>query len=127
MRIWDIHPRYICTQHLLGQHNELHCIFKTLHLNRKPWSNHPETKRWQNKLQALHAIHELIVQEFANRNINHKSPLPQIKDNNIQTIFLHSIEQQHQLLLQKSKSLHKCQCNKFLPEQPDNINIWETN
>ncbi|NCS72473.1 MAG: pyrimidine dimer DNA glycosylase, partial [Candidatus Magasanikbacteria bacterium] len=30
MRVWDIHPKYLCRKHLLGEHRELHGLWNIL-------------------------------------------------------------------------------------------------
>ena len=75
MRIWDIEPRRLCRNHLLGEHRELHAIWAILTQGKKGYSSHPETLRWRGKLRALYLRHERLVKEFARRNYKHKSKL----------------------------------------------------
>ncbi|MDZ4746652.1 MAG: pyrimidine dimer DNA glycosylase/endonuclease V [bacterium] len=77
MRIWDIHPKLLCRQHLLGEHRELHGLWNILtkHDGVGGYSRHPETLRWVGKLRALYNRHELLVNEMTLRGYNHKSPL----------------------------------------------------
>jgi hypothetical protein len=75
MRIWDIHPRRLCRNHLLGEHRELHAIWSVLTKGKKGYSRHPETLRWKGKLKALYDRHEALVSEFGNRGYRHMSPL----------------------------------------------------
>lgn len=75
MRIWDISPKNLCRQHLLGEHRELHAIWTILIENKKGYSRHPETLRWKGKLKALYLRHEKLVQEMKKRGYNHLSPL----------------------------------------------------
>src|SRR6185312_17174317 len=62
MRVWDLPPRILCRQHLLGEHLELHAIWAVLTKGRKGYSRHPETLRWKGKLKALYKRHELQVE-----------------------------------------------------------------
>jgi len=78
MRIWDIDPGYLNRQSLLGEHRELHAIFVVLTENRKGYSAHPETRRWQNHLAALAKRHDLLVEEMRLRGYHHHSPLPTV-------------------------------------------------
>jgi hypothetical protein len=47
MRIWDIPPRALCRQHLLGEHRELHAVWAVLTQGKSGYSRHPETLRWK--------------------------------------------------------------------------------
>jgi len=58
VRIWDVPCRDLCRQHLLGEHNELHVVFRAIAEGRKGWANHPETRRWRGRLPALALRHE---------------------------------------------------------------------
>ena len=75
MRIWDIAPKELCRNHLLGEHRELHAIWSILTKGKKGYANHPETLRWKNKLNALFLRHEKLVKEMKRRSYNHKSAL----------------------------------------------------
>jgi hypothetical protein len=79
MRIWDVPPRVLCRQHLLGEHRELHAIWAVITEDRKGYSRHPETLRWRGKLKALWARHEALVEEMSRRGYNHRSPLDRRK------------------------------------------------
>jgi len=108
MRIWDIEIERLCNQHLLGEHRELHAIWSILINNKKGYSNHPETKRWVGKLNALYSRHEEQVKEIEKRKFKHRSPLEKkyLKGENIQNEFVDSIEEQIRILKEK-----KCKCN----------------
>lgn len=103
MRIWDVEPSLLCRKHLLGEHRELHGLWNVLTQNKKGYSRHPETRRWEGKLKALYNRHEALVKDMALRNYNHKTPLdPQLATGEaVQEIFIHSIPQQYQLLKEK--------------------------
>ncbi len=75
MRIWDISPKKLCNQHLLGEHRELHAIWSILLNDRKGYRSHPETKRWVGKNKALFFRHQELVKEIKRRGYNHFSPL----------------------------------------------------
>ena len=76
MRSWYPIPA-LCldSKRLLGEHNELHCMWNVITLGKKGYSKHPETIRWKRYLPALVERHEEIVQEMLERGFNHKSPL----------------------------------------------------
>ena len=108
MRIWDIPPKKLCRNHLLGEHNELHAMWNILTQGKKGYSNHPETKRWQGKLRALYMIHEGIVKEMISRGYNHKSPLDKslAVGRSVQNSFVDPVERQIEILRQKG-----CDCD----------------
>lgn len=105
MRIWDIHPKYLCRKHLLGEHRELHGLWNilTIHGDRGGYSHHPETKRWIGKTLALYNRHELLVNEFSRRGYRHHSPLQQrlASGKNIQRELLNSLREQKIMLRNK--------------------------
>lgn len=75
MRIWDIEPAELCRQHLLGEHRELHGLWNILTRDLPGYRQHPETRRWEGKLAALHRRHEALVAEMHRRGYHHASPL----------------------------------------------------
>lgn len=75
MRIWDLPPRRLCRQHLLGEHRELHALWVVLTERRTGYSRHPETLRWKGKLRALYRRHDALVVEMSRRGYVHRSPL----------------------------------------------------
>ncbi len=79
MRVWDLNPRYLCRQHLLGEHRELHAIWTILTTGKRGYARHPETLRWRGKLKALYLRHELLVLEMRRRNYQHNSLLDKKK------------------------------------------------
>ncbi len=109
MRIWDIHPKYLCRKHLLAEHRELHGLWNILTIYKSicGYSNHPETLRWKGKQKALYQRHEHLIKEFLRRGYKHLSPLNkehaigQVK----QDFFLDTIKNQKQILKEKS-----CHC-----------------
>ncbi len=68
-------PRYLCRQHLLGEHRELHGLWNILTREKDGYRRHPETRRWEGKLAALFARHERLVEEMRQRGYSHSSPL----------------------------------------------------
>lgn len=96
MRIWDVAPRKLCRNHLLGEHNELHALWTIITQNRKGFSRHPETLRWVGKLKALYLRHDELVKEMKQRGYNHKSPLQKelAIGSSVQDKFLQTREEQ---------------------------------
>lgn len=109
MRIWDISTSHLCRKHLLGEHRELHAIWKILTEDKKGYRKHPETKRWEGKLKALYKRHQEEVSEMEKRKYTHKSNLDikHAKGKAVQDEFVHSIEEQEDILKNKN-----CDCYK---------------
>jgi hypothetical protein len=105
MRIWDVSPSILCRQHLLGEHRELHGLWNILtkHEGKGGYSQHPETKRWVGKLNALYSRHEALVKEMTKRGYKHLTPLNKklATGKATQTTFIDSITQQKRLLKEK--------------------------
>ncbi|MBN1354085.1 MAG: pyrimidine dimer DNA glycosylase [Candidatus Omnitrophica bacterium] len=107
MRIWDISPRKLCRNHLLGEHRELHAIWSILTGDKKGYSKHPETLRWKGKLRALYSRHQELTREMTRRGYNHYSVLNGrlASGSRKQTVFVHSRARQRKILRNK-----KCGC-----------------
>jgi len=108
MRVWDIEPKKLCRNHLLGEHRELHAIWVILTKGKKGYSHHPEVLRWKGKLRALYARHEKLVEELMSRGYNHKSNLRKIHATGRlrQDHFVDSYKEQLVILKRKN-----CGCN----------------
>jgi len=109
MRIWDVPPRELCRQHLLGEHRELHGLWNILvvHGGTGGYSRHPETQRWVGKTRALFERHEKLVGEMERRGYQHRSPLDGAAATGarVQRTYIDTPEQQRRLLAEKS-----CDC-----------------
>lgn len=76
MRMWNVNPRKMCNQHLLGEHVETHMFVGTINKNKsiQGYVN--------NNLVEIHNLknrHEALAREMKNRGMNHKSILPKYK------------------------------------------------
>ena len=101
MRVWDVPERYLCRQHLLGQHREIHAIWHVIFDKRKGYSRHPEVLRWAGRLDALKDRHDGTVDEMTRRGYQHHSPVTSVGDSTVQDLFLCSVQDQAKLLLAK--------------------------
>ena len=103
MRIWDIPPKRLCANHLLGEHRELHAIWSILTRGKKGYSHHPETVRWKGRLKALYLRHDKLVAEFIRRGYQHRSLLEKrlAKGRAVQTIFINTLHEQKTILKRK--------------------------
>ncbi|OGR46978.1 MAG: pyrimidine dimer DNA glycosylase [Elusimicrobia bacterium GWC2_51_8] len=105
MRIWDVNPKYLCRQHLLAEHRELHGLWNILtkHKCRGGYSRHPETLRWVGRQNALYKRHEALVEEFRRRGYKHRSPLNRrfAMGSGTQRVFLDTIKKQKIILKNK--------------------------
>ena len=107
MRIWDLPPRILCRQHLLGEHRELHGLWNILTKGHHGYASHPETKRWVGKQAALYLRHQQIVSVMQERGYVHASPLnPKLATGERrQRVRLLSVQKQKELLAEKG-----CDC-----------------
>lgn len=107
MRVWDVPPKILCRNHLLGEHRELHAIWTILTQGKIGYSHHPETLRWNGKLHALYRRHDLLVAEMIRRGYNHHSVLDKkmASGSKIQTDYVDSYENQIKILKHK-----RCSC-----------------
>jgi hypothetical protein len=105
MRIWDIHPKFLCRKHLLGEHRELHGLWNILtrHKGKCGYSRHPETLRWVGKRKALYIRHEVLVKEFSRRGYSHHTPLDKrlATGSGNQNVFINTVKEQQVILKQK--------------------------
>lgn len=77
MRSWyPIPVSDLDNKRLLGEHNELYIMARTIAGLSKGWANHPETKRWIGHSKAMKVRHDQLAEEMAKRGLNHKSPWP---------------------------------------------------
>lgn len=108
MRIWDIPPKKLCRNHLLGEHRELHAMWVVITEGKKGYSRHPETIRWKKKLRAMYIRHDELVIEMIKRGYSHKSPLDKRKatGGSQQDIFIDSPSKQVQILKKKNCNCH---------------------
>jgi len=107
MRIWDIPPKKLCRNHLLGEHRELHAIWSILTKNKKGYSKHPETLRWKGKLAALSLRHKMLVKEMKRSGYRHNSKIDDRHASGVrkQSVFINSRKQQIEILRSKG-----CDC-----------------
>ena len=108
MRIWDISPKRLCRNHLLGEHRELHAIWSVIVNGKKGYAHHPETLRWKGKLKALYRRHDALVVEMSSRGYQHRSPLAkrQATGSAKQTRYVDRPREQIAILRKKG-----CQCD----------------
>ena len=76
VRIWCVPVSELDRRHLLGEHAELHCIVGSLLNKYKAYRNHPETRRFEGRIEELYFRHTEQVEEMARRGYKHASPLP---------------------------------------------------
>jgi hypothetical protein len=75
MRIWCVPVCELDDHRLLGEHTELHAMFTILTQNRRGYRNHPQTKRFEDRVEQLVGRHEEQVAEMTARGFTHRSPL----------------------------------------------------
>jgi hypothetical protein len=77
VRIWCVPTSELDRQHLLGEHAELHVIVGSLLGKYKAYRNHPQTLRFQNRIEELYFRHGEQVLEMQKRGYQHHSPQPE--------------------------------------------------
>ena len=73
MRMWNVDPRLLCRQHLLGEHVEMHMMIGTI-LAGKSCKGYTD-----DGLIEIHNVrkrHDVLRDEMLRRGYNHNSPLP---------------------------------------------------
>jgi hypothetical protein len=79
LRIWDrVEPNKLCRQHLLGEHREIHGLWRVLERGGGGYWHHPETQRWIGHRSWLKARHDALAMEMRVRGYRHMSPLPDV-------------------------------------------------
>jgi hypothetical protein len=71
MRMWGIDPIYLCQQHLLGEHFEMHCFLGALRKGTKLEG----FKSGMLDLYRLKTRHDALAVELLKRGLAHNSPM----------------------------------------------------
>ncbi len=74
--MWKVPPKFLCNQHLLGEHLEMH-MFASAVKEKKKIDGY-----LRNGLVEVHNIkkrHEELVSEMLRRGMHHYSPLPKFR------------------------------------------------
>jgi len=77
MRMWMVAPKFMCRNHLLGEHRECHTLFGSLSIGR---SIAGHLSRGQVEPQNLKARHDELADEMSRRGYRHTSPLENFPD-----------------------------------------------
>lgn len=72
MRMWGVNPKYMCNQHLLGEHVEMHMFIGTIRRG-KNIDGYIKNKLVNPCL--IKERHNELVKEMIKRGMNHKSPM----------------------------------------------------
>ena len=72
MRMWMVNPEYMCRQHLLGEHLELHMFVTSINKKMKLTGF---VKNNLLEVSSLKSRHEELVNEMERRGYKHKTPL----------------------------------------------------
>jgi uncharacterized Fe-S radical SAM superfamily protein PflX len=70
MRMWMVNPRFMCRQHLLGEHAEIHMFIGTI---RREKSVKGYLEKGLLEVHNLYNRHEELVEEMKRRGYNHQS------------------------------------------------------
>jgi len=74
MRMWMVNPAFMCNKHLLGEHVECHMLAGHVQRKRRI-TNYIRLNLLQPK--SLRERHDQLAFEMENREMVHKSPLPE--------------------------------------------------
>jgi hypothetical protein len=75
--MWLVDPRLMCSQHLLGEHVELHMLVGSLNRNR---NIDGFLRGGLVELRSVRRRHAELVAEMQHRGFRHRSPLPQFRN-----------------------------------------------
>ena len=78
MRMWMVEPKVLCKKHLLGEHGELHKFIPTFAKGYKVDKRFSPVVQLQFK--GYRRRHDALAEEMLRREMNHKSPLPELPD-----------------------------------------------
>jgi len=73
MRMWNVDPRLMCTQHLLGEHVEMHMFVGCI---RKDHNLDGYVNGGMVHIKSIPDRHSALVDEMIRRGFEHRSPLP---------------------------------------------------
>jgi hypothetical protein len=76
MRMWLIDPRLMCSQHLLGEHVELHMLVGSLNRGKRIDGF---LRDGLVELRSIRRRHAELVVEMQRRGFRHQSPLPDFR------------------------------------------------
>lgn len=77
MRMWNINPKKMCNQHLLGEHVEMH-MFAGCLKKRKNIQGYID--KGFVEIHNIKKRHAKLAGEMKKRNMNHKSPLIKFRE-----------------------------------------------
>ena len=78
-RMWMVKPEYLCRNHLLGEHKEIHQAIGSI-IKGKSIKGHIE--KGQIEVHNLKNRHKQLVKELKRRGYKHLSPLKKFKSYN---------------------------------------------
>jgi hypothetical protein len=76
MRMWLVDPRLMCSQHLLGEHVELHMLVGSLNRGKRIDGF---LRDGLVELRSIRRRHRELVAEMRRRGFRHQSPLPEFR------------------------------------------------
>ena len=76
IRMWMVKPKYLCRQHLLGEHKELHMLAGCLQKGKNIRGYLDDELLFP---QLMYQRHDALVAEMFRRCYKHESPLPLVE------------------------------------------------
>ncbi len=105
MRMWGREPKKMCSQHLLGEHLEMHMFLGHLKEQKRinGYVEHNELD-----VTKIKERHDSLVEEMIRRGVNHKTPL----EFNVDLTYLPSSILERTLNIEESNNLLVQRCEK---------------
>lgn len=98
MRMWMVNPRYMCRQHLLGEHLEIHMFAGAMNKNK---NLNGFARNGLLEPYSLHGRHDNLVKEMERRGYTHKTPMPVVNlsslDSDLRNSKVDMIRSEHDL------------------------------
>ena len=74
MRMWNVDPKKMCREHLLGEHLEMHMFLSTIRVGK---SLEGYLKKHLVEVRNICARHDELVEEMLSRGWKHTTPIPE--------------------------------------------------
>ena len=114
-RMWMTPAEFLCRNHLLGEHKEIHQLLGTLKkgFNIQGYINHNCIE-----IRSIKLRHDELVKEMIKRGYNHKSPIVHTQEEIINELTTHLNKEQidYRIDIDSSFDDLMCRCDKCRKE-----------
>ena len=110
-RMWMIPLEFLCRQHLLGEHKEIHQLLGTL---KKQHNIQGYIKNNCIEITSIKKRHDELVLEMKKRGYNHKSPIAYTQQEILDNFTKHLTKDQIEYIIDIDSSFDDlmCRCEK---------------